>query len=436
MGKTITTCLVIMAVAILALEGTVLATNGDNMIGVSPASRGMGGTGVGMPVGPTDTIFRNPAWLGYYDGFQMSFGGILFMPDVKARIQNPMGDSGWQTSEADTFGVPEIGLIKRLNDRFVFGLGMFGVSGMGVDYRNNPNLQSAMGRNLNMHTNLQFMRFIPGISYQFDDSLSVGGAVHLAYGSLDMGAVMCADASNPNTCWNASGGQSQDFGIGAQFGIAYRVNKFIFAGITYQSPLAMTYEKIFDTNGDGRYEDMKLTQPQEVAVGVGIMPLQNLKLTTDLRWINWADAKGYKDFQWEDQWVIAIGGEFRPVPRLALRAGWNYAKTPIRGKDDLQGYPVSENNIPDFDSPFGDFNIAFFNLVGFPAIAEHHMTLGVGYDLTESMGIDLAYKHAFEKEVSSKGTYYDMGACSAGCPTEISARNGQDAFAVGINWKF
>ncbi len=38
------------------------ATNGDNLIGVTPISRGMGGIGVGMPIGPIDSVFRNPAW--------------------------------------------------------------------------------------------------------------------------------------------------------------------------------------------------------------------------------------------------------------------------------------------------------------------------------------------------------------------------------------
>ncbi|MEJ7619467.1 MAG: aromatic hydrocarbon degradation protein, partial [Aquificaceae bacterium] len=49
--------------ALLGIAGLSFATNGDNLIGVSPASRGMGGIGVGMPVGPTDSIFRNPAWM-------------------------------------------------------------------------------------------------------------------------------------------------------------------------------------------------------------------------------------------------------------------------------------------------------------------------------------------------------------------------------------
>jgi long-chain fatty acid transport protein len=59
--------------------------------------------------------------------------------------------------------------------------------------------------------------------------------------------------------------------------------------------------------------------------------MNNLKVGMDIRWINWKNAKGYKEFQWNDQWVIALGGEFKPMQKLALRAGYNYGKSPIRG---------------------------------------------------------------------------------------------------------
>jgi len=416
--------------ALLGIAGLSFATNGDNLIGVSPASRGMGGIGVGMPVGPTDSIFRNPAWMSNYKGFNLSFGGILFMPEVKARIQNPTGDSGFQKSKADMFVVPEVGIVHQINNNLSFGIGAFGVSGMGVDYRNKDQKLA------NMHTTLQFMRVIPALSYKVNNAISVSGALHLAYGSLDMGATLCADASDPTTCWNAGGGQSQTYGIGFQLGLAYNMGDFVYAGITYQSPVSMTYKRVFDSNNDGRFEDLKLTQPQELAFGLGVKPMNNFKVGMDIRWINWKNAKGYKHFQWKDQWVIALGGEYKPMEKLALRAGYNYGKSPIRGKSGLEGYPVSQRNIPNFDSPFGDFNIAFFNLVGFPAITEHHITLGLGYEFTKTFGIDLAYKHAFNKKVTSSGIYYDLGPCSSGCPTTVSAKNAQDAIAIGLNWKF
>lgn len=402
---------VILASALLGAVGLSFATNGDNLIGVSPASRGMGGIGVGMPVGPTDTIFRNPAWMSYYKGFNMSFGGILFFPEVKAKFNNVSA-----TSKSKMFVVPEVGIVQQISDKLTFGIGAFGVSGMGVDYRNNSGL-------LNMHTNFQFMRIIPALAYKVNDAISISGAVHLAYGSLDMGANMCAPGGAP--CWNAGGGQSQTYGVGAQLGVAYNMGDFVYAGLTYQSPVNMTYKRVFDSDGDGTFEDFKLTQPLELALGVGVKPMDNFKVGMDIRWINWKNAKGYKEFQWKDQWVIGLGGEFKPTQKLALRAGYNYGKSPIRGgaKDIIRN-----KTIPNFAAQFSDFDIAFFNLIGFPAITEHHITLGLGYEFTKNFSIDLAYKHAFNKKVSATD--------NAGMGMFLEAQNAQNAISIGLNWKF
>lgn len=145
----------------------------------------------------------------------------------------------------------------------------------------------------------------------------------------------------------------------------------------------------------------------------------------DVRWINWKNADGYKHFQWKDQWVIAIGGEYRPIPKLALRAGYNYGKSPIRGGAKNL---MNANNIPNFAQPFSDFNIAYFNLVGFPAITEHHITLGLGYEFTNTFSVDLAYKHAFNKKVSATD--------ANGFGFIVEGKNAQDAITVGLNWKF
>jgi long-chain fatty acid transport protein len=404
----------ILAFALLCAVSLSFATNGDNLIGVFPASRGMGGIGVGMPVGPTDSIFRNPAWMTYYKGFNLSFGGILFMPEVKARSNVtttcPVSPPASATSKSKMFVVPEVGIVNQINDKLTFGIGAFGVSGMGVDYRNkDPRLA-------NMHTNLQFMRVISALAYKVNDAISVSGAVHLAYGSLDMEATIGGT--------NRGGGQSQSYGIGAQLGIAYNMGDLMYAGLTYQSPVSMTYKRVFDSDGDNRFEDLKLTQPQEVAFGVGVRPMDNFKVGMDIRWINWKNAKGYKEFQWKDQWVIGLGGEFKPTQKLALRAGYNYGKSPISGgtKDNT----THNKSIPNFAAQYSDFDIAWFNLLGFPAITQNHITLGLGYEFTKNFSIDLAYKHAFKKKMCAKD----------GAGNFVEAQNTQDAISIGLNWKF
>jgi len=399
-----------LASALLSAVGISFATNGDNLIGVSPASRGMGGIGVGMPVGPTDTIFRNPAWMSYYKGFNMSFEEILFFPGVKAK-SNITGTTTSATSQSKMFVVPEVGIVNQINDKLTFGIGAFGVSGLGVDYRNKD------PRFANIHTTFQFVRVIPALAYKVNDAISVSGAIHLAYGSLDMGATIGGT--------NQGGGQSQTYGIGAQLGVAYNVGDFVYAGLTYQSPVSMTYKRVFDSDLNGQFEDLKLTQPQELAFGIGVEPMDNLKVGMDIRWINWKDAKGYKEFQWDDQWVVGLGVEFKPTQKLALRAGYNYGKSPIRG--GVKDNTTPNNKIPNFDEQFTDFQIAMFNLIGFPAITEHHITLGLGYEFTKNFSIDLAYKHAFNKKVRATD---DTGTFS------IEAQNAQNAISIGLNWKF
>ncbi|MFN3947738.1 MAG: OmpP1/FadL family transporter, partial [Aquificaceae bacterium] len=152
--------------------------------------------------------------------------------------------------------------------------------------------------------------------------------------------------------------------------------------------------------------------------------MDNLKVGMDLRWINWKSADGYKQFQWKDQWVIALGGEYKPMPQLALRAGYNYGKSPIRGgaKDTMNA-----NKIPNFSAPFSDFHVAWFNLIGFPAIAEQHITLGLGYEFTKTFSVDVAYKHAFKKTVKATDPSGAM---------QVEASNAQNAISLGLNWKF
>jgi len=405
------------------------ATNGDNLIGLTPASRSMGGIGVGIPVGPVDSVFRNPAWMSVMkDRFNVQFGGILFMPRVKAKMDTdstPPSSTGEKRSKVDIFVVPEIGIVHRINSRLIFGLGAFGVSGMGVDYRNVTDASGSPAFQ-NMHTTFQFMRIIPAIAFRVNKMITVSGAIHGAWGSLDMGQ-----------------GQSQTLGMGAQVGASFNFEDFLYGGVTYQTSVPMTYKRVFDfdcyTPGgcDGTFEDFKLEQPQEFAVGLGVVPFNSLKAGIDARWINWKDAKGYKKFGWKDQWVIALGAEYKPTEKLSLRAGYNYGRSPIRG-GNLTGAPATTFSSSGGGAVFTDDMIAFFNLIGFPAITEHHITLGVGYEFTKTFGVDFSYVHAFNKKVESSGLCAGLTGSMSGGPynCSISAENAQNSLSAGLNWRF
>jgi long-chain fatty acid transport protein len=80
-------------------------------------------------------------------------------------------------------------------------------------------------------------------------------------------------------------------------------------------------------------------------------------------------------------------------------------------------------------------NYEILRIAGFPAIVEHHVTAGIGYQLTKTVSIDFAYMHAFEKTVKETGTVYNpaVGFPSAGT---IEASLYEDSLEFGITWRF
>ncbi len=58
--------LLLSVLFVMALSATsALATNGDNLIGIGPTSRSMGGVGIAAPQDAISAIFSNPATLAF-----------------------------------------------------------------------------------------------------------------------------------------------------------------------------------------------------------------------------------------------------------------------------------------------------------------------------------------------------------------------------------
>ncbi len=393
-----------LLVGALLVGGTVFATNGDLLIGVGPVSRSMGGVGIGLPTDADSVVFFNPALITYYKTKVFSFGGTLFMPHTKAKTKSLLngGQDASATSNAKYFAIPSIGVIAPINDRWVFGIAAYGISGMGVDYRNTnvscgdriiygTNSTSPAG----CYTNFQGMELSPSLAYRVTDKLSIGFGLDLVYGALDLGH-----------------GLSSDYAVGGQFGIAYKYNNWINIGAAVKTPIKLNFSRVYDFNNDGKLEGMTLEQPWQFGVGVGLKPTPRLSVGADLQYIKWSDADGYKDFGWDDQWVVKVGGAYRLNDRITLRAGYNYGKSPIDGR-----------TIPATQKAEGN---ECMRIIGFPAIVENHLSVGMGVNLTQDVTLDIAYMHAFENSVTSRATNGDYW----------KSKLSEDSVSLGITWSF
>ena len=401
-------------VAALALGTTsAFATNGDHLIGIGAKARGMGGVGIGMSHGAESGI-ANPALISSVEGTEVSFGGTFFNPNVSYD-----GGAGYKESDADLSVIPSVSIANKVNDNFYWGVGMWGTAGMGVDHRDDTT-----GSTMQMVTNLQLMQFGVPLTYAVE-GFSVGVTPLLQYGALDI---------NYNMLGTEYGeGVAQDLAFGYNIGAAYEIAG-VTIGAVYKSAIDMEYNGQLSSATQpfadfgifpGAMAD-NLEQPAEIGIGVSYT-IAGSTIAADYKQIKWGDAKGYKDFNWQDQNVFALGYEFA-AESWAVRVGYNYAENPIEA---LPAGPAQDGTVP-MTSYAGDA-INMFNLAGFPATTESHFTIGGTYAFSKQISLDGAFTYASETTT----TFDTSGLASMGMGApEVSVKHSQNALTVGLNYNF
>jgi len=398
----------------LIVATTLHATNGNSLIGIGAKARGMGGTGIALSHGAESTL-SNPALITQVQNTEISFGGTVFMPDIKTTLNtNPMALPPQKslTSASDLNVIPEVSLATKVNENFYVGIGMWGTGGMGTDYSQKATISNTLAQgqfnNFDMVTNLQMMQFAVPLAYK-TDNFSIAVAPILMYGNLDINFKMPSQTA-PGTVNNIGSGIAQDFGFGYNIGTTYDFTNGLTLGAVYKSPIEMNYDGTIENaaRNFGLQMSDTLEQPAEMGIGIAYVTGQHT-FAFDYKKIKWSDAKGYSDVKWEDQNVYAIGYQFTQ-DNWALRLGYNQAKS-----------TVVETNNP---------SINMFNLLGFPATQEKNYTLGTTYAFSEEFSIDLAYIYA---KNSSKT--FDISQLKMGIDT-ITTDHSEKSVSFQLNYTF
>ena len=176
-----------------------LATNGSNLIAVGSISRAMGGVGIADPQDPISVLFSNPSGVFFAPSFrakQVDLAGTFLLPDISVKLAR--GDTVIRAKSKSTVSaIPAIGISLPFfgaNESCWFGLGAYGVTVSGVDYRgtnlDQPNFPGFAGRAplvAGEFTELQIYKFAPSLAYRPTNWLSIGLGIHFSFSSLDLG---------------------------------------------------------------------------------------------------------------------------------------------------------------------------------------------------------------------------------------------------------
>jgi long-chain fatty acid transport protein len=409
------------------------ATNGMDMIGFGTRSIGMGGADVAV-AGDAGSVGVNPAAVSEAAASSANIGITVLMPTLSLTHNTPSGPDSVD-GESQYFPMPQLGYVHRIGGGpLAVGFGLYAQGGMGVDFQN---VNTGMGTQDELTSQVSFLRLNPLVSYKLNENVTLGGTLMLGYSQAEFsfypGTYSAGPDGAPGTGDDFAGMDVTDltsWGFAGRIGAQVKLGPMVRLGAMYTSESTI---KLDGGNARLNFGQMKVnydaelqdfTWPMEFEGGIAVTPAKGLTVAFDVKWINWSaaidmpklkisspDSQGVPaemsipfDMAWEDQWVYAIGVEYAFNAMNTFRAGYNYGKN-----------PVPDNNL----NPL------------FPAIVEHHLTLGYGLTFGQ-WGVNLAYEHAFENTQTNNNTNQQVNPFGPG----LEVSHSQNTVSLDATYRY
>jgi long-chain fatty acid transport protein len=391
------------------------ANNGFNLIGFGAESIGMAGSDIAV-ARDTSALGTNPAGLTQISGRMLDVTGAAVY-GIDVRHQDDYGNDE-QVSNKLIGGGASFGYADRVAEsQLVWGIGLFAQGGSGVVYKD---INSPFGTRDDLSSRFRIAKLSSGLAWAVSDALSLGATLELVY--ADLNQKVFPDTSIVNTGNPAESffgyelADMNDFAPGYRFGARYRMNERVSLGVAYapKTKLELDGGKMnVDMSAIGlgkvRYSDVTqkgIDKPQELGAGIAIQTTDSLLFALEVNWIDWSAAVRRSDirarqpgnpaappgldlttqFNWRDQYVLAVGAAYDLTSRTVIRCGYNYGRNPIPD---------------DHVTPL------------LASIAQHHLTLGAGHRITKTWRIDAALEYDLKEKVNYNNEELPFGSGAA-----------------------
>ena len=260
--------------------------------------------------------------------------------------------------------------------------------------------------------NLSQLIFAPSVSAKISENHSVGASVLVGYQRFRAYGLGLFKSFSQDKDFVTNKGDDDAWGAGVRLGWTGKIADTFMVGATYSSKIYMQkfekYKGLFAEQG-------RFDIPANYGLGISFKPVASTTVAFDVEEIMYGDvpaianagptpdqfiaglAQGLSNgaltcadlgvtcnamgsdngygFGWEDTTVYKLGVDYAYNDQWTLRAGVNYAQSPI---------PDSQN---------------LLNVVA-PGVVETHATLGFTYVPVKNNEISVAYMHAFRKDQS------------------------------------
>jgi long-chain fatty acid transport protein len=335
--------------------------------------------------GDPSAIFFNAAGISNLPGTQVMGGVTLVMPSTTFTGPTPL-TAEWKM-EKQTFTPPNFYATHSMCNGLSFGIGVYTPYGLGTKWADDW-----AGKQITTKVELQTFYINPTVAYKVTPELAIGVGFDYVIANVTLNNV-------PHVNLSALGGPTFDAplamdgkGTGAGFnvGIQYTPMDMISIGASYRSKVkvdmdgtaAFTLPAGLPSQITGLFPggdvSTSISMPANLFVGASVKPMSNLEIEAVYQGIMWSSydvlpitfathtaAQTDKSLEqkYKDTYMIRLGAEYT-MDALQLRAGYIYDHSPV---EDAYVEPL----LPDANR--NDF------------------TVGLGYAVTPSVQVDVAY---------------------------------------------
>lgn len=408
--------------ACLALSMSVSAVQAGGLAVREQSTQFLGSAFAGNAAGGgLSSSFWNSAAIGEAGaGISNEANVTVILPNLDVTPTGGFAVTAFGNSGTETFDDPALLTSSyaafRYSDTLVFGVAINAPFGLGTKVDNpkwSGQLHHESAKLITVNVNpMASVRVMPG--------LTVGAGIQVQYAKLNFKTGTGAPTDN----FALSDGT--DVGLGFTAGLLWKPMPGTSVGVGYRSAVSHSIRGDIKspTVGflNGKRFALDIDTPEMLTVSLRQALSSNMRLLGTVEWTKWsrlgvqpvfAQAGGASvqfanfDFQYDDGWFFALGGEYDATNKLTLRAGAAYEISPVRNaKQRLV-------QIADSDRVW--------------------LSAGASYKWSDSLSFDLGYSHIFFDD--AKIDRVPAGLTAGAFQLLADTTNSADIISVGVKYK-
>lgn len=304
-------------------------------------------------------IFFNPAGAARLAGLRLQAAVSLVAPRFGYTTTPPGGGQAVEVdAERRLFTIPALYATYRIHETVSVGLGLYSPYGLGTRWADKVEATGLgwWGRAFAKETDLQTVYVTPSVGFRVLPRLYVGAGFSVVLAGVTLKRAVTMSARPEDDVDLTLSGEDVAFAGSAGL-LVEAIPGRLDLGLTYRGGPRLTFEgtAAFTRGGsgaavpaglrsrlkDGRVKSV-LRLPHVFSAGAAVYPLAGLTVSAALDIVTWSgyDALAVEFLdapelstrepkEWKNTLTLRLGAEYRPLPKLAVRAGFVFDESPV-----------------------------------------------------------------------------------------------------------